>query len=668
MRRSIESNGSPRQLQQQTQLRSRCSLAILCVAIVATVCSPSWNVTRADTYTFNDGRSMTGQHNTISSVAADPSNPRATAGGVDIKQILLIDDDYRRVYIPTQHLTNMDPIDVPQVTILVEQNVAEVGHRLGSLGPVMGIKPWDKYGRRSLRMNLPKPMGPISIVQGITEITPTYTRVQGLRGSKPTVIWDMRIATSSIPRNVLATILKKAIPQDDVHARLSAVQLYLQSERFTDASKELEQIVKDFPKMKGLEREVRNQRQRGARYALKEIELRRKSGQHYFTRALLEGFPSDGVAGETLQHVKQVIGEYDERQQKLDKVHQLLSELIPQIKNKAHREFSAKMAEEIKKELTFNALGRMATLLQFGDSKEMKTEEKVSLAISGWLVGSDYGTDRLPVALSLVSVRDLVAEYLQESMEPRRKQLAKEIKSKEGGTPEQVARILRQMKPPGELPKLVDERIYGYFQKTIPGLNENPDVRYLVQVPPEYDPLKAYPTIITLPGAGSTPELQLDFWAGGLLWKEEGEKKYATRNGQGMRHGYITVAIDWRKPYQNKYEFSAREHYAVLTTLRDVSRSFSINMDKVFLTGHDIGGDAAWDIALAHPDHWAGVMPIVGDGYKYCDKYWQNAKYVPFYVVFGQHDGASLSYNSMNLTRYMKGKFDTTVVEIDDLW
>ena len=45
--------------------------------------------------------------------------------------------------------------------------------------------------------------------------------------------------------------------------------------------------------------------------------------------------------------------------------------------------------------------------------------------------------------------------------------------------------------------------------------------------------------------------------------------------------------------------------------LRDAMRRFSIDSDRVFLSGHSIGGDAAWDIGLAHPDLWAGVIPIV---------------------------------------------------------
>ena len=51
--------------------------------------------------------------------------------------------------------------------------------------------------------------------------------------------------------------------------------------------------------------------------------------------------------------------------------------------------------------------------------------------------------------------------------------------------------------------------------------------------------------------------------------------------------------------HQKSYEFSAREHGAVLYALRDAYRRFSLDTDRVFLTGHSIGGNAAWDIGLA---------------------------------------------------------------------
>ncbi|MHB8902831.1 MAG: carboxylesterase family protein, partial [Thermoguttaceae bacterium] len=133
--------------------------------------------------------------------------------------------------------------------------------------------------------------------------------------------------------------------------------------------------------------------------------------------------------------------------------------------------------------------------------------------------------------------------------------------------------------------------------------------------------------------------------------------------GQASRHGYIVVAPRWTAEHQTRYEYSAREHGAVLYTLRDAFRRFSIDTDRVFLTGHSMGGDAAWDIGLAHPDLWAGVIPIVARADAYNAHYWENAARVPFYVVSGELDGDKMVQNARDLDRYLKRGYPTTVVE-----
>ena len=64
------------------------------------------------------------------------------------------------------------------------------------------------------------------------------------------------------------------------------------------------------------------------------------------------------------------------------------------------------------------------------------------------------------------------------------------------------------------------------------------------------------------------------------------------------------------------------------------------------LAGHGIGGDAAWDIAIAHPDVWAGVIPIVAVADKFVGRYAKNAPYVPWYIVAGELDGDKMSRNA----------------------
>ena len=161
---------------------------------------------------------------------------------------------------------------------------------------------------------------------------------------------------------------------------------------------------------------------------------------------------------------------------------------------------------------------------------------------------------------------------------------------------------------------------------------------------------------MSLHGGGSTPLTQIDWWAGSQL-------PNGSRFGQATRRGYIVIAPAWTKTQQRTYGYSAEEHAAVLNSLRDACRRFSIDTDRVFLSGHSMGGDAAWDIALAHPDQWAGVIPIAAVADKYVSRYWENAAYMPFYLVSGQLDGEYPVRNSTELDRYFKHGYNTTVVE-----
>ena len=300
----------------------------------------------------------------------------------------------------------------------------------------------------------------------------------------------------------------------------------------------------------------------------------------------------------------------------------------------------------------------MADYLRLSDDEKLSHEDKFALAVSGWLAGANKATTNLPVALSMLEVRNLVRKYLTERSVMKRKDVLQDIKSQEGGTPRLVAEIIAHMKPPAPLPEADPERPL-FYELSVPGYDKEPPVNYYVQLPPEYDPYRRYPTVVTLNGAGTTPEQQVDWWAGGY-------DQNRNRQGQAMRQGYIVVAIDWRRESQTKYEFSAREHFSVLSALRDACRRFSIDTDRVYLSGHSMGGDAAWDLGLSHPDLWAGVIPIVARTDKYCGLYWQNASLVPFYFLGGELDGDKTVTNAHDLDRYFKSQhphYDVTLVE-----
>jgi acetyl esterase/lipase len=297
----------------------------------------------------------------------------------------------------------------------------------------------------------------------------------------------------------------------------------------------------------------------------------------------------------------------------------------------------------------------MAAFREMAGDAGIPPQDKLALAVSGWLLDSKGATTRLSTALSLVRMRDLIRRYMTAPQQVARSAILRAFGSEEGANPALVARLLANMKPPVETPAPQGGDAQSY-ELEVPGQADAPPVRYLVQLPPEYDPHRRYPAVVSLHGAGMSPQQQIDWWAGPVT-------KGGWRAGQASRQGYIVIAPAWAAEHQKRYLFSAHEHAAVLDSLRDACRRFSIDVDRVFLSGHSTGGDAAWDIGLAHPDLWAGVIPITARSERYSVYYWENAALVPLYFVAGELDGDRMANNARDWDRYMKRNWNVTVVE-----
>jgi dienelactone hydrolase len=612
---------------------------------------------------LKDGRVIKGVVARTSSVVENPNKPGGQAGEIATKPILVVDDELRRIFICAQRVNNIiEQAPEQLVTIKPWQHPAEGAARLIAVGPAINITPFDEYGRRIYEMQSAD--GPISVVQGITELTPRYTKLSSLHGPQRAVAWEASMATSSLPPEVIAKVMAKAIPQDDWQARIQAVRWYQQAGRFPDARRELERIIEEFPDQEGLKAQVGELRQRGASQLLDELELRQSAGQHKLVGALLESFPAEEVAGETLIQVREMLTDYERDNLRIKQIGESLQATVTAIGDPDCRGLAAPIADEIVKELSHNTVARLAPFVQLSSDESLAAEEKASLAITGWLLGENEAKQEIQVALALIKIRDAVLRYLREPAAADRQLILESIQSMEGASVDQIAKLIARMKPPWHDAAYL-KPAGAYLTLAAPGQTEDGDFTYHVQLPPEYDPYRRYPTILALNGSYNSPEQELDFWAGSPSAVNGSEEE--VRRGQAMRHGYITIAVDWQKPHQYDYEYSGREHIAVLTSLRDAMRRFSVDADRIYLTGHDIGGEAAWDMAQSHPDVWAGAMPFIPrpeEEQKYIAHTWENAQYVPLYFVAGQLDGRTMAQNSQVWNKYLRlGRFDTTLAE-----
>ncbi len=686
----------------------------------------------ADIVTLTNGMILEGDPQPIASLKSDPG-----AAASELTQILAIDNRLTRTYVAKKQLAKElgRPAAVAMERIPLPQRIPVAGNAISVVGMPQRIDPFDEWGRRTFAMTGQRGKT-LEIVQGITEITPRWTKVEAIQGIN-NYIWTMKIATSSIPREQLSKILSRALEADNPEQRKRIVRLYMQSERFQDARIELEQLIKDFPDLADLNDTVKTLRQLNAQRTVKEIELRRDAGQFRLAVAMLEAFPPEGVAGETLLKVRELLDEIQGYVAAGEKVLKLIDANVAALRSDAAREDVKGIVAEMKGELNVNTLDRFGPFIRLVDDPKMTAEQKLALAISGWLMGSAAALDNLETGIALVKLRDVAREYLRTARQADRANLLSQLPSE--ANIGHLAAIIANMKPPlptevvaapppdvgnaaavlglpaqpgaqpndakqagdkpaaakpedtkkesdggdacappkdkdegssllkgtpkpiGPQPKNEPEGpaeappppppapqpgtataqatgVPGLFELTVnTKLSDDPLVKYWVQLPPEYDPYRPYPCIVTLNGAATTPLQQIDWWSGGYSPDSQ------ARFGQATRHGYIVIAPEWTREHQRQYEFSDREHAKVLHPLRDACKRFSIDVDRIFLSGHSMGGTAAWDIGLSHPDLWAGVIPIVATGGKYIKQYQENGRYVPMYFVAGEKDTATFA-------------------------
>lgn len=735
-------------------------LVQLASAIAFVVVSVQQLVTAQEAVTLKNGMRLEGSFGRIPSMTTG-INATKPAGEVPTASIVVIDDRMRRYFVNVSKLTGA-PVPVGAAShevIKIHQRVISAGSTLGIVGDILAAEPFDQWGRRTCRLRGPRGRT-YNLVQAMTEITPVHIRLETVQGGD-SIIWSTQIATSSVPRQLLSAVLHNHIDRKNPDQRLRIVRLYIQADRIQDASVELQAMQKDFPDLERLNDQIDKLRQLAAQRLLKEIEQRRAAGQHQMAIYFLKNFPQQGVAGELLLKVSEMVEEYEQQKVQAEKLVGNLEKQLEAIPAAKRKEQLTSVVTEIKTDLNFSNLDRLGDYQRLSDDAALSDEQKVSLAVSGWILGGGSSIDNVAVATSLVQVRDIVREYLASHQKGKRDELLASLQDLEGGTPVNVAKILANLKPPvatdgvevtpgilappaappmeempeeesgidaksvkfdrkinqagaeevaekeqaigevEETPDLVKEKgkipgtgvpkekkepgqkkpigpkkpledesepaagkelPAGFHILTAKGVDGQQDFKYLVQLPPEYDPYKRYPLVISLATTGSSPVSQIDWWAGVYNAKKQ------MRMGQAGRHGYIIVAPFWTKELQINYEYSLREHACVLHTLQDCLARFAVDSDRVFLAGHGKGGDAAWDIGLAHPDLWAGVIPLSAVADKYVSRYWENAEYLPFYFVYGERDGGKLEQNAKDWDRYLtrNGNYDCTIVQFQE--
>ena len=555
-------------------------------------------------------------------------NAPPPVGGVPLSPFWMLDDGMRRYFVGKRQIAvaNRD-VELAQFERFELKQKRQPGiGQIQYVGPFLKMSPFDQYGHRIVTLIGPN-KAPKDYVQGITQLRPQSCTVTGLNHE-----WEFSVATNSLTRQELVPLLQRCINLEKIEDRFAVVRFYQQAGLYDLAIEELNVIAQALPDHKAAcEARALEARQLLAKRLLTELQHRRAAGQHRLAAESLRVFPTDMLAADIVRELRRFQTEFAETDEKLERVRHLLGDLQVGL-TKEQLEKVAPLRDEVLQKLDVETLPRLEGFLKLEKDESLSPAEKLALAYSGWVVGSANATTDLNNAINWWQARFHAMQYLRATHPSLRGPALADLTATEGVGAKTVEQLIRLLPPVLDTPGLQASRV-ATFAVHDPGRtredDDNPTAfRYSVLVPPEFNPHHTYPLIVALHEGGWTPERVLKWWGG-----DEASPL------QSQRHGYIVIAPEYLPPKPGD-PLPAPTDTIVWECLRDARRRFLIDSDRIFLSGHGRGAEAAFDVALARPDLFAGVIPISG-GFlpdRDCKRLQENAKLQAWYAVIGELD------------------------------
>ena len=162
---------------------------------------------------------------------------------------------------------------------------------------------------------------------------------------------------------------------------------------------------------------------------------------------------------------------------------------------------------------------------------------------------------------------------------------------------------------------------------------------YLLYLPEDYgkDQNKKWPLMLFLHGAGERGnDVQ--------LVAKHGPPKLLAKKTDLPVKDFVVVspqcpANGWWQPFD------------VIALLDEVSQKYSIDPDRVYLTGLSMGGFGTWDTAARYPQRFAAIAPICGGGDPFRVR---SLKDMPTWVFHGDKDPTVPVQRSIDMVEALK--------------
>jgi pimeloyl-ACP methyl ester carboxylesterase len=614
------------------------------------------------------------------------------------KGIFVLDDYCRRYFFSHAFVDHADSREFDLGTRVVWDFPRSFpdGLTLPPVREVLDVGKWDDKWNRNYHFRY-APDREIKLSQHLSFLSPHYARVDAncIDPANPKKTyrypWTSYYPTRELgPQTVLALLSthdkykdKPELKEDQrADRRFQVFNFLVQAGWMAEAEKELARIKSDFPKEKEkVETAAEGIKKLVAFDRWDEIKLAHAAGRHEAAQKLLADFPAENADDQTQAEARALKAKYELAGAALKRAKELLTNLAKEVEKPADKDLFAEAAPAVAAELNLdhflkkgdNGEGRLDRFVSQAEQAErlakqqmshLAPEELLSLAVTGWMMGSAAAEAKPEAAARVWRARKFLMEYRKTADPAARAKLLSDYGERSGLTVAEMAQLIPALPPPDPPPAFPPGPVVGAahllgqafgaqalapagaplgslaqalaapevatlrasapetLELKAPPAFGTKGVTYTVQLPPEYHPGRAYPVLVALHHGKETAKDTIERWG-----------------AQAARHGYVLAAPNWDPGQVGTYLYTAEEHAAVLDTLRDLGRHFNVDEDRVFLTGHGEGGNMAWDVGLSHPDLFAGVVPMNGQPRYHARAYWTNALALPFYVVWGERMG-----------------------------
>ncbi|MFQ3593467.1 MAG: hypothetical protein SNJ82_09825, partial [Gemmataceae bacterium] len=403
---------------------------------------------RAELVFLKDGYVLQGKVRRESVVEFDP----VTKEMISIPRgFFMVDDGVRRVYFSPRQVRIVERLTPPpEETIGVGKVLTMINPKaMRPVEEVICVGAWNpKTWTRTYQFRA-TPRGPADpaiygITQMIARINPYYVQVDAINKFK----WHSGYLTREFDPNELYTLLKagKAFqesvemkPQEIVAKRMRLINFLTQAGWYDLAEKELDQLLRDLPSERPRVSEARKViDQQRAKERCESIKTLFAAGRFQATAKQIDDFPIRLASDKILADLRDMKTRLANQAEALNEARTALAEWAKQVATPQGREL-ARFVGVIEKELhaanvdrldAFMGQAREASRRQAkGDKPPYTPEQLLSLAVSGFLLGSPSAVPKPEIAINLWKTRVFILEYLREPLKNARDKLLAEYET-----------------------------------------------------------------------------------------------------------------------------------------------------------------------------------------------------------------------------------------------